>query len=173
MLIDRRVRILRCVELINDVDGLRSHAHLRHERIERNHLFLFQTGLRDQIVKLDSQHDLALRAQLRAEFLRHGGKVLLLVKRLPEQLPQLGIDSLRIIITQKTEARVDLFLHYHAVRFGETRQDLDQQRQQVRSLRNAAGFAQHPAHPAPAGSPHPISKRGHSLHSAVDLICHR
>src|SRR5262249_5392662 len=31
MLINRRVRLLRRIELVNDVDSLRSHAHLRHE----------------------------------------------------------------------------------------------------------------------------------------------
>jgi hypothetical protein len=70
--------------LINDVDRLRSHAHLRHERVERNDLFLLQTGLRDQVVKLNSEHNLAFRAELCAEFLRHRRQVLSLVKRLPE-----------------------------------------------------------------------------------------
>ena len=104
MLVDRRIRILRRVELVNDVYRLRRHAELRHERIERDDLLLLQTSLRDQVVELNSEHDLALRAQLRAEFLRHGGEILLLVKRLPEQLSQLRVNRLRIIVTQKTEA---------------------------------------------------------------------
>src|SRR5436305_13206705 len=84
MLIDRRVRIFRWVELIDDVDCLGSHAHLRHERIERDDLFLLQTGLRNEIVKLDSEHDLTISAKLHAEFLRHRSQILLLVKRLAE-----------------------------------------------------------------------------------------
>ena len=99
MLVNRRIRILRRVELVNDVDRLRRHAELRHEGIERDDLLLLQTSLGDQVVKLNAEHDLALRAQLRAEFLPHGGEVLLLVKRLPEQLSQLGVNSLRIIVT--------------------------------------------------------------------------
>ena len=84
MLIDRRIGIFRGVELINDVDRLGCHAHLRHERIERHDLFLLQTGLRNQVVQLNSEHDLTIRAKLRAELLRHRSQVLLLVKRLPE-----------------------------------------------------------------------------------------
>jgi hypothetical protein len=56
---------------------------------------------------------------------RHRSEVLLLVKRLPEQLSQLGVNRLRIVITQEAEARVDLFLHDHAVGLRETRQDLN------------------------------------------------
>ena len=172
MLIDRWIRILRRVELINDIDRLRSHAHLRHERIERHHLFLLQTSLRNQVVKLHSEHDLAFGAQLCAQFLRHHSEVLLLVKRLPKQLSQLGVNRLWIIVAKETQARVDLLLHYHAVCFRETRQDLDQQRQQVRPLRNAARLPQCPAHPATTSPPHTIRKGGHPLHSAIDLICH-
>ena len=40
-LINRRVGVFRRVQLINDIDRLRGHAELRHERIERHHLFLF------------------------------------------------------------------------------------------------------------------------------------
>src|ERR1051325_4397747 len=59
VLINRRVGFFRGVELINDIDGLRSHAHLGHERIERDDLFLLQTRLRDEVVKLHPEHDLA------------------------------------------------------------------------------------------------------------------
>ena len=71
VLVDRRIGILRSIELINDVDRLRRHPELRHERIEGNDLLLLQTGLRDQIVKLNAEHDLALRAQLGSQLLRH------------------------------------------------------------------------------------------------------
>ena len=111
--------------MINDVNRLGSHAHLRHERIERHHLFLFQAGLRDQVVELHAQHDLAFGAQLNAKLLCHCSEVLLLVKRLSEQLSQLGVNRLRVIVPQETKARVDLFLEYNAVRFGETRQYLN------------------------------------------------
>src|SRR4029450_10745001 len=136
VLVDRRIRMLRRMELENDVDGLRGHARLGNERIEGDDLLLFQTGLRDQIVKLNPEHDFALRAQLQAEFLRHRGQALRLIKRLSKQLSQLRVNRLRIIVTQKTEARVDLFLQQNTVCFGETRQHLNQQGQQVWPLRD-------------------------------------
>jgi hypothetical protein len=89
--------------LIHNVDRLRSHAHLRHERVERDDLFLLQTGLRDQVIKLNAEHDLAFSAQLGAELLRHRREVLLLVQRLPEQLSQLRVNRFWIIVTQKTK----------------------------------------------------------------------
>jgi len=52
-------------------------------------------------------------------------------KALAEQLSQLGINRLRIIVTQETKARVDLFLKYDTVGFGKTRQYLNQQGQQI------------------------------------------
>src|SRR5437667_3416204 len=157
MLINRRVRVLRRIELINDINRLRGHAELRHERIEGDYLFLLQTGLGNQVVQLHPEHDLALGAQLRAELLRHGGEVLLLVKRLPKQLSQLGVNRFRIIVAEKTEARVDLFLEYNTISFGETREYLDQQGQQIWPLRNTARLPQRPAHPAAASPSHPIS----------------
>jgi hypothetical protein len=87
--------------LINDIDSLRSHAHLRHERVECDDLFLLQTGLRDQIIQLNAEHDLAFGAQLRTEFLRHRREVLLFVQCLPKQLSQFGVNRLWIIVTQK------------------------------------------------------------------------
>ena len=173
MLINRRVRLLRRVELINDVDRLRSHAHLRHERVERDDLFLLQAGLRDQIIELNPEHDLAFSAQLRAELLRHRREVLLLVQRLPEQLSQLGVNRFRIIVTQKTKAGVDLFLHDDAIGLRETRQHLDQQRQQVGPLGDTARLAQGATHQTAPSSSHAIRKRDYPLHGAVDLIGHR
>jgi len=51
---------LRGVQLINDVDRLRRHPELRHERVKRDDLFLFQPRLGNQIVELHAEHDLAL-----------------------------------------------------------------------------------------------------------------
>ena len=172
-MINQWIGILRCIQLIDDVDGLGGHPQLRHERIKSDNLLLLQSGLRDQVIKLNAQHDLALGAQLRAKFLRHGREILLLVKRLPEQLAQLRINSLRIIVTQKSEARVDFFFEQNTIRLRKTGQDLDQQRQQVRSFRYAARLAQGATHPLATGSPHPVGKRRHALHRAVDFICNR
>ena len=97
-------------------------------------------------------------------------KILLLVKRLAKKLSQLGVNRLRIIVTQETQTGVDLFLQQNAVRFGKTRQHLNEQRQQIRPFRNTARFAQGAAHPAPARPSHPIGKRGHPLDCAVDFI---
>ena len=116
-LINRRVGVFRGVELINDINRLRGHAELRHERIKGNDLFLFQSGLRNQIVKLNAEHDLALGRELRAQLLRHRRQILLLVKRLPEKLAQLGINRFRIIVAQKSQTRVDLFFQQNAVGF--------------------------------------------------------
>ena len=44
-LVDRSVRILRSVQLINDIDGLRRHAELRHERVKGDDLFLLEARL--------------------------------------------------------------------------------------------------------------------------------
>ena len=87
--------------MINNVDRLRRHAQLRHERIKGDNLFLLEARLRNQIVKLDAQHDLAIGAELRGKFLRHRAEILLLIKRLAEKLAQLGINSFRIIVAKK------------------------------------------------------------------------
>jgi hypothetical protein len=127
--------------LINDIDRLGGHAELRHERIKGDDLFLFQSGLRNEIVKLDAEHDLALGRQLRAQLLRHRRQILLLVKGLPEKLTQLRINGFRIIVSQKTKARVYFLFQQHAVGFRKTGQHLDKQRKQVWTFRNAARFA--------------------------------
>ena len=128
--------------MINNIDRLRRHAELRHEGVKRDDLLLLQSGLRNQIVKLNAEHDFAFRAQLRGELLRHRGEILLLVKRLPEKFAQLRVNRFRIIVTQKAKARVDFFLEQNAVGFGKTGQHLDEKRKQVRSFRNTARFAQ-------------------------------
>ena len=157
--------------MINDVDRLGRHAELRHERVKRDDLFLLQARLRNQIVKLHAEHDLAIGAELGRQLLRHRGEILLLVKRLPEELAQLRVDRFRIIVTKEPKARVDLFLEQNAVRLRKARQHLNEQRQQIRPLRNAARFAQGAAHPAPAPPLDPVGKRSHALHGAVDFVC--
>ena len=94
----------------------------------------------------------------------------MLVKRLAEKHPQLGIDRLRIIVTQEAEAGVDLFLEQDAVRLGEAGQHLDEQREQVRPLGYAARLAQRASHPALASSPQPVGKGRYALDGAVDSI---
>ena len=125
-LINRSVGIFRSIQLINDVDRLRSHAELRHEGVERDDLLLLQPRLRDQIVKLHAEHDLAIGAELCGKFLRHRAKVLLLVKRLAKKLTQLGVDGFRIIVAKKPEARIDFLLEQNAIRLRKTRQHLDE-----------------------------------------------
>ena len=159
--------------MVNDVDRLRRHAQLRHERVKRDDLFLLQARLRNQIVKLHAEHDLAIGAELRRKLLRHRGKVLLLVKRLPKKLAQLRVDRFRIIVAKEPKARVDLLLEQNAVRFRKTRQHLNEKRQQIRPLRNAARLAQGAAHPAPAPPLDPIGKRSHALDRAVDFVCYQ
>ncbi len=170
-LVDGSVGILRGVQLINDVDRLRRHAELRHERVKSDDLFLLQARLRNQIVELHSEHDLAIGAELGRQFLRHRGQVLLLVKRLPEELAQLRVDRFRVIVAKEPKARIDFFLEQNAVRLRKARQHLDEKRQQIRPLGNAARFAQSATHPAPASPLDPVGKRSHALHCAVDLVC--
>ena len=98
-------------------------------------------------------------------------KILLLVKRLPKKLAQLGVNRFRIIVTQKAEARVDLFLEQNAVGFGETRQHLDQQAAAGSVLpKRCAACARRAAsrrRPAPSQT---IGKRRDLLHRAIDFI---
>ena len=70
-LVDGGIGFLARIQLVDDVDRLRRHPELRHKGVKLDDLLLLQAGLRNQIVKLDAQHDLAIRAQLDAEFLRH------------------------------------------------------------------------------------------------------
>ena len=169
-LVNRRISVFGSVELINDVDRLRRHPEQGHERIKRDDLFLLQSRLGDQIVKLNAEHDFALGAQLGAELLRHRCQVLLFVKRLTEELAQLGVNGFGIIVAQKPETRIDFFLEQNAIRFRETRQHLNEQRQQVRTLRNAPRFAQGAPHQTPALAPHAICERRHFLHRAVKFF---
>src|SRR4029077_4123360 len=82
----------------------------------------------------------------------------------------LGINRLRIIVTQEAEAGVDLFFQQNAIGFRKTGQHLDQQRQQIRPFRNAPGLTHGPPHPAATLPLHAIRKRGHALHYAIDSI---
>ena len=116
-LIDRGVGILRGIELINDIDRLRGHPELGHERVKCDDLFLLQPRLRNQVVELHAQHDLAIRAKRRRKLLRHRAEVLLFVKRLTKQLPELRVDRFRIIVTKEPETGVDFFFEQNAVRF--------------------------------------------------------
>ncbi len=172
-LINGGIGFLGSVQLINDVDRLRGHAELRHEGIKRYDLLLFESGLRDQIVELHAEHDLAIGAERGGEFLRHGGEILLLVERLPKEHAQLRVNRFRIVVAQKAKARIDLLLEKNAIGFGETRQYLDEQRQQVRPLRDAARFTHRPAHPTPAPPPQPPGQRGDPLDGAIDSISER
>ena len=62
VLINRRIGILRGVELINDVDRLRRHPELGHEGIKCDHLVLLLASLRNQVIKLNPEHDFAIGA---------------------------------------------------------------------------------------------------------------
>ena len=169
-LIDLLVGVLRGIELVNDIDRLRRHPELRHERVEGDDLVLFQAGLRNQIVELDPEHDLAIRAERGGELLRHRGEILLLVERLAEEHPQLGINGFRIIVAQEAEAGVDLLLEQNAVRFGEAGQHLDEEREEIRALRHTARFAHRAPHPAPAAASPAVGQRSDALHRAIDFI---
>ena len=108
--------------------------------------------------------------ELGRKLVRHHREVLLLVKRLTEELAQLRVNRLRVVVTQEAKAGVDLLLEEDAIGFREARQHLDEKRQKIRTLRHAAWLAQRTPHPAPALPLHPIGERRHALHGAIDLI---
>ena len=58
----------------------------------------------------------------------HDRKILLLVKRLAEQLSQLGVNRLRVIVPEKSQTRIDLLFKNPAVDFRKASQYLDQKR---------------------------------------------
>ena len=141
------------IELINDVDRLRRHAELRHERIIGDDLFLLQPGLRDQVVKLHAEHDLALVVELGGELLGHRIEILLLVKRLAKELSQFGVNGFRIVVAQKAQAGVDFLLEELSLHPREGREHLDERRQQIRAFGDRARLAHQPAHHPATASP--------------------
>ena len=157
--------------MVNDIDGLCGHAQLRHERVKRDDLFLFQAGLRDQIVELDAEHDLAIGAQRGGQLLRHRGEILLFVKRLPKKHAQLGVDGLRVIVAEKAEAGVNFLLEENAIGFGEARQHLNEEREEIRRLRHAPRFAHGASHPESTATPQPPGERSYALDRAIDFVC--
>src|SRR5204862_4201495 len=136
-------------------------------------LFLLQARVRNQIIKLDPEQDLAVGLKLRRQLLRHGGQILLLIKRLTKELAQLRVDRFRIIVTKKSQARVDFLLEQNAIRFRKTGQNLNEKRQKIRSLRNTARFAKSTTHPASASPLDSIGKRRDTLHRAINFVCHQ
>jgi len=72
-----------------------------------------------------------------------GVEVLLFVQCFAEELPQLGVDGIRVIITQKAEAGINLLLQHFPVHLRKCRKDFDQCRQQVWRLGDRTWFAHH------------------------------
>ena len=124
--VDRGVRLLVGIQLVNDVDRLRGHAEPRHEGVIRDHRLVFQPGPGDEIVKLHAEQDFSLVAQLAGKFLGHLVEVLPLVQSAPEEVAQFGIHRLRIVVAQEAQAGVDLLLHQFAIHTRKCREHLDE-----------------------------------------------
>jgi hypothetical protein len=82
--------------------------------------------------------------------LSHGVEVLFLLQSIAEQLAELGVNGIRVVITQKAEAGVDLLLEQFAIDAGEGCEDLDQRRQEVWAFDDGAGFPLDSAKNVPA-----------------------
>ena len=78
------IGVLRGIELVDDVDGLRRHAQTRHELVEGDDLPGLLVRAADEVPQLDAQEDLAVWAELAVELGRHRVEVGLLVERLPK-----------------------------------------------------------------------------------------
>ena len=136
--------------MVNDVDRLRGHAEARHEFVIGHDGFAFQPRPSDEVVELNPKQNLAFITQAAGQTLSHGVEVLLLLQRIAEQLAELGVNGIRVVITQKAEARIDLLLKQFAIDAGEGCEDLDQCRQEVWGLDDGAGFPLDSAKNVPA-----------------------
>ena len=154
-MVDAHVVLVVRIELINDIDGLGSHAELRHERIVGDDLFLLQAGLGNQVVELDSQKNLSLVFEVGGELLSDGVEVLVLVQRIAKKLPQFGINGVRIVVAQEAQARVDLLLKELALHAREGRKDFDESGEQIRTLSDRARLPHQPADHSPTGGARP------------------
>ena len=154
------------VELVDDVDGLRARAHLIHERVIGRHVVLAHARPVHQVVELDTEEDFPVVAQFPFELPRRLREVGLLPQGLLEKLAQFRVDRLGIVVAQKTEARVDLLLDQLAVDARETGENLDEQRKQVRTLRDRARTAHGAAEERFAGAPRAVKITQRSLESA-------
>ena len=134
-----RLGLLVGVELVDDIDGLRSHTEASHEVVVGGHLLGLHSRTGDQIVELNSEEDFPVIAQFRGELCRHGTQILLLLQCLAEELAQFGIDSLWIVIAEEAEARIDFLLQHLPVDAGEGRKNLNQRGEKVGALRDGLG----------------------------------
>jgi hypothetical protein len=120
-----RVGLFVRVELVDDVDRLGGHAELAHEIMVGGDLLRLHPGTGDQVEELDAEQDLPVVAQLEGELGSHDSQILLLLERLPEEPPQLGIDGLRIVVAQESETGIDFLLEHLTVDAREGGKHLD------------------------------------------------
>ena len=136
--------------MVNDVDRLRGHAKARHEFVIGHDGFAFQPRPGDEVIELNPKQNLAFVTQAAGQTLSHGVEILLLLQRIAEQLTQFRVNGIRVVITQKAEAGVDLLLEQFAIHTGECCEDSDQRREEVGPLDDGAGFALDSAKNVPA-----------------------
>ena len=161
---ERRVGLFVRIELVDDVDRLGGHAELAHEIMVGGDLLRLHPGAGDQVEELDAEQDLPVIAQFEGELGSHDSQILLLLERLPEEPPQLGIDGLRIVVAQESEAGIDFLLEHLAVDAREGGKHLDQGRQEIRALRDRLWP---PAQTSPPSGRQVLETRG-AAQEAVD-----
>lgn len=96
------------VQLSNDVDGLGGHPELGHEGVEGGDFVLVETGTRDEIVELDTEHHFSVGAELGSEFGGHASEVLLLLESFAEQGSKFGVNGFGEVVAQESERGVDV-----------------------------------------------------------------
>ena len=129
------------IELVDDIDCLRSHSQPPHEIVIGRHLLGLQSGAVDQIEELHPEQNFPIVAELAGELRRHCSEILLLFQRLPEKLAELGVNRLRIVVAQKAKTRVNLLLQHFPIDPGKGRQHLNQRREQIGALGDCLGLA--------------------------------
>ena len=90
-------------QLVDDVDRLGRHSKLCHERVKFDQLLPVHARPRDQVIKLDAEHDLLVGVELVRQLLRHRTDIMLFLEGVPEKEAEFRVYSGREIVTQKTE----------------------------------------------------------------------
>lgn len=129
------------IELVNDVDGLRRHAELRHERIISDDLVLLESGFGDEVVELDAEENFAFVAELSRQALGHGVEILLFMERVAEEFSQLRVNGIRVVVAKEAEARIDFLFEDVTISLGKRREDFNKGREEIWCLRDGARFA--------------------------------
>ena len=142
------------LELVHDLDRLRSHAEPLHESVERGHLLRAFVRARDDVVELHAEDDFLLRREQPREAVAHRIQILLLPERLAELATHVLIDAARKSMPQQPEHRVHLLLDDLALVLREAREHLDHEREKALILRGPRASRE----PAPTAGEKPARR---------------